>query len=389
MIRSFWGRAFPWVLVFFFLLWSGARARVHGPCANCHTMHNSQNGVALSASGPYQRLTNKDCVGCHSNDGSATIVTIGETRIPIVLNSAPPAYPSDGSSSGVLAGGNFYWVEHQGDEYGHNVINPDATLAWAPGGTSKFGVVPNSCGFEGCHKSLASIRYGPGPGPLFNPIRGNGCIGCHDAAHHANDEQYLLGNGYKFVDESGGGYRFINKAGARFWNIPPHNPPAVAGIEDPDWEQTVSPSDHNEYEDYPKPFAPLAYGGNPQGISDFCAGCHNAFHSWPEGGWPNGGDGNPWLRHPSGVVLPNRGEYANYTVYNPMAPVARADANALRGQGGPSAEVHPGQDKVMCLSCHRAHGSPYPDMLRWDYNTCEAGSGNDECGCFVCHTSKK
>ena len=376
-----------WGLIFFFLSVIPGEARVHGICSNCHTMHNSQSGSVVTTAGPYGYLTVADCVGCHSSNTSNTIVTVGETRIPIVLNHAPPTYPPDGSPSSTLAGGNFYWVEHKGDQYGHNVITPDATLEWAPGGDTQFGVVPNSCGFEGCHKSLASIRYGPGPGPLFNPITGNGCIGCHRAAHHANDEQNLQANGYKYVDESGGGYRFLNKAGAQFWDIPPHNPPAVAGIEDPDWEQNPSASRHNEYQDSPKPFAPLAYGQNAEGISDFCAGCHNSFHSWPAGGSPNGGSGNPWLRHPSGVELPDRGEYANYTVYNPLVPVARKDASILIGRG-PSASVTPGQDKVMCLSCHRAHGSPYPDMLRWDYSTCVTGSGNSECGCFVCHSTK-
>jgi hypothetical protein len=47
---------------------------------------------------------------------------------------------------------------------------------------------------------------------------------------------------------------------------------------------------------------------------------------------------------------------------------------------------------VMCLSCHRAHGSPYNDMLRWDYDGMVAGNGsgggNDGTGCFKCHSEK-
>ncbi|MFC1513206.1 cytochrome c3 family protein [Thermodesulfobacteriota bacterium] len=45
---------------------------------------------------------------------------------------------------------------------------------------------------------------------------------------------------------------------------------------------------------------------------------------------------------------------------------------------------------VMCLSCHRAHGSEYPDMLRWDYNTMIVNDeqGATGTGCFVCHSSK-
>lgn len=44
----------------------------------------------------------------------------------------------------------------------------------------------------------------------------------------------------------------------------------------------------------------------------------------------------------------------------------------------------------MCLSCHRVHGSEYPDILRWDYSKMIAGDPGDEegNGCFVCHTTK-
>ncbi|RLA81698.1 MAG: hypothetical protein DRG33_00080, partial [Deltaproteobacteria bacterium] len=53
---------------------------------------------------------------------------------------------------------------------------------------------------------------------------------------------------------------------------------------------------------------------------------------------------------------------------------------------GPSDKVNLGTDQVQCLSCHRAHGSPYPDMLRWDYRNWPGGGMN---GCAVCHTSKQ
>ena len=43
---------------------------------------------------------------------------------------------------------------------------------------------------------------------------------------------------------------------------------------------------------------------------------------------------------------------------------------------------------VLCISCYRAHGTPYADMLRWDYeNKCTTNSTDDECGCIVCHLS--
>ena len=36
--------------------------------------------------------------------------------------------------------------------------------------------------------------------------------------------------------------------------------------------------------------------------------------------------------------------------------------------------------RVAYISCHRPHGSPYPDMLRWYPETCE--------GCISCHSQK-
>ncbi|MFH1672295.1 MAG: cytochrome c3 family protein [Pseudomonadota bacterium] len=368
--------------IFSSLISPSAHAKVTGPCANCHTMHNSQNGSLEVTDGPLRTLLKNDCLGCHSSEGTETVVSTGGSEAPIVLNHGLPNRP--------LAGGNFHWVEHGGDEYGHNVINPDGTLAEAPG---NGGV---GCGFGGCHASLASIRYAPGPGPLFNPIRGKGCIGCHDtrAAHHAGGQEF--GNGYRLVGVPGDGtrgYRFLSKAGQVYWNIPPHNPPNVAGLEAP-WAalQSQSSSAHNEYQDAPKAFAPNAYyahpkyAGQPQGISDFCSGCHRAYHSWQDGGSPNGGNGSAWLRHPASVTLPDSGEYANYTVFDPTVPVARP-WSALFGMTAASPVVNPGQDKVMCLSCHYAHAGPYPDALRWDYEGMIVGSDNPS-GCFRCHSQK-
>jgi hypothetical protein len=65
-----------------------------------------------------------------------------------------------------------------------------------------------------------------------------------------------------------------------------------------------------------------------------------------------------------------------------VAPVARPDPDNVSN----TVVVTPGTDIIMCLSCHRAHGSPYFKMLRWDYKGWPAGGGTN--GCNVCHTSK-
>ncbi len=82
----------------------------------------------------------------------------------------------------------------------------------------------------------------------------------------------------------------------------------------------------------------------------------------------------------------NSGEYAEVigASYNPDVPVAKPTLAA-----GGASTVENG-DMVMCLSCHRAHGSPYPDMLRGDPTTMNAHSyGTDNTsGCFFCHRTK-
>ena len=162
----------------------------------------------------------------------------------------------------------------------------------------------------------------------------------------------------------------------------------MVGIEDPLWEQNADADDHNIY-----------YKGTgsdvetPQSMGKFCSGCHAHYHSpgFPGDLWgiDNGGGSNPWLRHPADFAIPDSGEYKASNggivgaAYDPTVPVGKS----LSGTDDTIVEVG---DTVMCLSCHRAHGSQYPDMLRWDYSlmltkTVGAGAGK---GCFTCHSAK-
>ncbi len=334
-----------------------AVAGFNGPCADCHTMHNSQDGGMVLPDGPRPHLLTVDCLGCHSSGGSSTVVSATGTPIPIVLNDSAPDHP--------LAGGNFHWVEQGADGNGHNVITPDPVLDRAPGSPT--------CGFGGCHESLAEIRLSAG-----GRISGLGCVACHDTrgAHHKQGLD--LGGGYRRVGTPGDGtrgFRFLAQAGQAYHDIAEHTPPAVEGIEAP-WSALQNPgaSAHNEYQDLPKPDG--GYGANPQGISDFCYSCHRFVHT----------EAGTWIRHPFAATLTASGEIASYTDYDPVVPVGRPLAT-LRGLAGPSAVVTPGQDQVMCLSCHYAHGGPNPDALRWDYADMIAGA-DTSAGCTRCHTLK-
>ena len=356
-------------------------ARVTGPCSNCHTIHNSQNASAIVHAGetpgaharwsggditggddtsPQSYLLISNCVGCHSSASDETIVNLGSSRIPIVNNLIAPTKP--------LAGGNFYYVVNSGDAYGHNVrgiSNADATLTYGPG--QKIGCAGS------CHESLTLADEDTYV--LMDGGHKNGCQGCHQSVkHHGSDPAGQP------VTAAGGWYRFLS-APSGHWGFGG----GVYGIEDPDWEQNPTSTAHNTH-----------YGGDnsnlqeePQSIGRFCAGCHYQFHS-PGNAFDmvdNAGGADPWLRHPANATIPNDLEYIHYTVYDPMVPVGRPEKADIASVN--SAVVRPGTDKVICLSCHRAHGSPYPDMLRWDYlNNCLSGTTDETCGCFTCHPTK-
>jgi predicted CXXCH cytochrome family protein len=348
------------------LLAGSAWSAVSGDCVNCHTMHNSQDGTAIEFNGEINEdanasLLKSDCIGCHSNPaGSETILTLGDSRIPIVYNPGGGlAYPSDGSTSGTLAGGNFYWVATQGDAYGHNVrgiSETDQNLPFAPGGFD---------GGDGCNNCHGSMAYTNG-----------GCVSCHLPAHHRDAAGDIVGQDH-------GWYRFLGST--MYADL---TAPGVMGVESGDWEQTVSSTNHNVYKGTERLYG-TSFSMQDNSIGSFCAGCHGNFHH-PGYAAPGGGMTNSlgaWIRHPSDVIIPNEREYADYTTYDPLAPVAKTSLD-----GSVTDAVVPGEDVVTCISCHRAHGSPYPDMLRWDYaNDCNTGNADTEtepCGCYSCHTTK-
>ena len=328
---------------------NSASAAVAGSCANCHTMHNSQGGEPVvgdaSDSGASGNLTKGTCVGCHTGD----VDTI--TFTPYVNSTSAPTTS--------LAGGNFYWVT-QDDAKGHNVkgipnMSKDDALAIAPG-------YLGSC-TSSCHETLYTPKLVDGT------VIATGCQGCHLAPkHHATRQAKgtpaLEVNGY---------FRFLSGHSAGH---------GVEGIEDSDWQYTNDAQDHNEYlgeaGGHTNDGGFVGIGANT--MTAYCTGCHGNFHVQKDSSSASAN----WIRHPSDAVLPDSGEYLNYTIYDPDVPVAREDLTDI----GDPALVNNNSDMVMCLSCHRAHGSPYDDLLRWDYNQMIAGGGENTTGCFKCHSGK-
>lgn len=416
-----------------------ASAQIVGDCADCHTMHNSEQGQAVAVSFPdgftggavtghtfpIQNLLRMDCIACHAQDTTKTVTMPGGSVIPQV-------YHSD--AAGDLAGGNFKYVAELGDRKGHNVrdllAQDAANLNLAPGDIRNDAGGHNfenfTCaGAKGCHgtrsQSLSVIVDGatdPVTGLPVNVVIERVGISAVSGAHHNSYEGLkdpaqipdVAGAGVHSGEELADSYRFLR--GLKGW-----------GNEAVRWENVDSTS-HNEYFGVsggidasitgcnrchvPDNYDGVAVQGRSsrmnensslripnQSMSGFCSTCHGNFHS--SGGGPdlttaayggNNGVSGAFLRHPSDYVIPNSGEYAAYQTYDISAPVARQTLAASNDV------VTPGSDMVMCLSCHKAHGSEHDGMLRFDYGAMTAGfygsivDAQTEGGCLACHTTK-
>ncbi len=349
---------------------SFVNAKAEGVCSDCHTMHNSQDGDTMFGDATaYGALTNGGCVGCHTgtNDGG---------NIPYVMSSTAD-YGTNGIDGDTLAGGNFRWVSEGSDTMGHNVLgivtgqDPNMPSFAPPGWNDTFTDERNN--------AISDDDWAT----QLNCAGANGCHGDHTAtndwdavsgSHHADDSAILgtsVANSFRFLD-------------------------GILGLEDSDWEfQPNAASEHNQYFGVDKTSDLLDGTTDKQTISYLCAQCHGNFHS---------GAGNlgavdvdavvesPWIRHPTDYDMGNvqaKDDYKGYGVegvhtYNLVAPVGSEVVTAVLGTVYNSA----GDAIVTCISCHRAHGTPNDDLLRWNYDTCNSGTDNSLCGCFECHTTK-
>ncbi len=113
------------------------------------------------------------------------------------------------------------------------------------------------------------------------------------------------------------------------------------------------------------------------GFGEWCGGCHTDFHDSTQDVDDN------WIRHPGQQLLEALG--ANYVVttppYDPSVPVqvnsgAGLETNSSAFNGGITTTT---DLQVTCLSCHKAHATEYPNLVRWDLT--EPNAGN----CNKCH----
>ena len=361
-------------IISFFAFWSdSSQATISGICSNCHTMHNSQSGDSMAdygagfsvnaTTGPYPALTRGTCLGCHGMGDAGKIANIGGSEIPQV-------YHIDTED---LAAGNFAYIlgakgDGASDAKGHNVIelgSNDGVLTVPPSGEMGHPSGVNNtnltcAGTHGCH---GRRTFGPSGIPSLK------------GAHHKNVD----GKCYD-ADDIYNSYRFLN---------------GVKGLENTtaDKWQNKSNTSHNEYFGATTPMSVVGCGSTAchftavdirpsnNTISGFCATCHGSFHVLQGIG---GDTSSPFTRHPTDIKIKDEGEYAVANrAYNVEAPVGRINIDGYENPSG-DATVN---DVVTCLSCHAAHATDYPDLLKWDYAAMVAGGGGSG-GCFICHTTK-
>lgn len=297
---------------------SGAALAFHdggvADCQGCHTMHNSMDGqqVADTAFGnEYLLITGNasdTCLDCHA------------------------AYGQFRNGTGYGPGGDFYWltktytwsghggtVESAGDNHGHNVVSPanglgeDMTLSAAPGGD--FDASYLRC--TSCHDPHGNMNfrllYGTAMGPVYN----------------------------------GGRYDFDNEAPIAKGNSRRTYP--TGGGNESNTRHTIYKS----------------------GMSEWCANCHTTFHS----------DNTTNFVHPTGDELgstiaaaynayistdqPTGGNPA--TSYWGLVPFEAVNVDLATADPTNYTQGPTGVDQVMCLSCHRAHATPFADAGRWDF----------------------
>ncbi len=370
----------------------GYAGAITGVCSNCHTMHNSQDGADVDAAGPNKRLLSASCVACHKEDTSG-----GQTNsfnAPIVWHTTDPTGQGDGKT---LAGGDFYWVVNAAtnpDRKGHNVenvITEDAVLASNPPGWDQ--TATTGLTFDG-----KTLQLTGGAGWAGERLTCAGTFGCHgtrdardlgglQGAHHNNLNLTATEANAVNTTDVGSSFRFLAD---------------IYGLEDANWNWNENTgTQHNEYFGANSTASRNYDAGattytNKNTVSFLCAECHGNFHSKvaDDAAYAYG---DPWRRHPTDIVLPDSSPDTEYELYNTTdgltigsysveAPVARG---AVPSSASNTVNIDTSSTGaiVMCLSCHRAHGSDEDDLLRWDYTTMIAGGANTG-GCFTCHTEK-
>ncbi|MBE0574974.1 MAG: hypothetical protein IH613_03665 [Desulfuromonadales bacterium] len=302
-----------------------------GSCDSCHSMHSPQSASQplLLSSDP-----SSTCLNCHAGTGGVN---------------SPAVFSPDGSA--LTPGGDFYWLtrsfswlggESPDYDHGHNIVAFDFNLfsdpvqTFAPGGT--FPATKLGC--TSCHDPHGKVAGGTASGRF--PVSKSGSYGAGINSGAISGNYRLLGDS----DYVTGNYAFNKDA------------------------PVARQSSVNKYQETDS--SHVDYGS---GMSEWCGNCHSAIlnneHS----------TGSSSFEHPAGngelleLELVNMynsyvksGDFSGVTMtaYLQFVPFERGINNVQfldpNSSAGPDSNSN-----VMCLTCHRAHASAFPNAGRWDF----------------------
>lgn len=394
-------------------------AKLVGVCSDCHTMHNSSAGAPMAYTknkitgastpnpNPNAVLLVTDCMGCHATGGANAIATFGAG------SQIPQVYHTEAAKD--LAGGNFAYIDGTkggaaSQRKGHNVRDLGLTAAElqlsSPPGfnvttlhAGRFTTADFTCaGARGCHGNrnqtfadgtTKKVGLSALTGAHHYNVDGriDGTIAGADATDVNNSYRFLRGVYGRETNLATGRWEYDYVAGGNL-----HNDYFASDWATNGWSGSI-PEVGDGSGATPENCGVCHQGGQEQAsattnitaptnsMSGFCATCHGVFHQ------DTNANGS-FVRHPTDYQLPDKTEYQAYTIYDNTAPVGRTNLTITDNN-----VVNPGgNSSVMCLSCHKAHGSPYAGMLRFNYATMIAGGAtapaNTTGGCFACHTTK-
>lgn len=336
------------LICMFSLALVGYAAAITGPCSGCHTMHNSQNGSTEQLDGSANaqpHLLKGSCLVCHGITGTPA------SGAPNVFGAAVNTELAGGTFNDAAAVANVQTKRHDVSDIVNfaayypsldtNFTDSNTTPGMGSAGRTTTTPTNLTCaGTTGCHGD-------PGLAGSDNAIKGS---------HHGSPAVV----GYRFLRTQAGG--------------------VITGKGSVDWElaTTLGDGNHNVYS-----------SATGVGISALCADCHGGFHGSIETD-SDVGDNVNWIRHPVETVVSGVTGYveASFSITNwSSSPVGYETISNLYSTA--TTNMVKASAEVICVSCHRAHGSEYADILRFNYGAQVAGGGSVTTGCLNCHMSQR
>jgi hypothetical protein len=377
-------------------------------CTDCHTLHASEDGAAVNGgngwpggTGGYRELLKKGdwtdmCLSCHK-EGYNTSST---ADLPGVVDSgwvAPIVMTIDGTMPTDMAmpAGDF-WHANDDPKKGHNpaftkgsMDTPTSLMMAADdvlGSTPPGGVITD--GEWSCHSCHGMHSRFSGTYTAYRQLKrkvnnivttGNETVSFGVETHGGGSGATAAG--YEPIKSNSRGDLRGGLSNTNYVNTRADGQP----LDGADLYAVESDTNKNVYRG---------------GFSSFCAACHGDFH---------GGEGttkatqnanvrtNGWIKHPTNLKLFGDGLVAKYGVNNPGSgggynatminstgtspnppgydwkyPLVVNDANTgnvlSTVASATNAATLNGEERIMCLTCHKAHASQYENMTRWDTN---------------------